>query len=322
MRFRSMHKLVAAVCVALSITSCGQKLSPQETELVKKLTVESIEVQREIVAAEAEASQFQSGLLGLLIKSRVEILKTNHALIEQRIHSIETGAKVTLEVRASSIDLERANALEAEISKQESSIAKAETDTTGSGGLIGVMNAMVLSTERNSLAMLKQQYLVQKYGLATPALKPEQPKDAGNSVSRTDRALAAPITREVANNAKVKDQILIPTLLRKRLSKENYRDFVSLEISFNPQGLDKPARALKGVLRFTDLFDEQKFALNWTVETPTVPGVVFTEAGSGFDYNQFIDSHRWVNSTSIDNMKLKFSVESVIYQDGTKRQLD
>lgn len=112
------------------------------------------------------------------------------------------------------------------------------------------------------------------------------------------------------------------TLLRKQYATQDYQDYVFFDIVFNAKGLDKPARAIKGVLRFTDLFGEQKFAVKWTIEKPIAPGTTHTEKGSGFKYNRFIDSHQWVRSTERENMKVKFRVDNILYQDGTTRAFD
>jgi len=73
---------------------------------------------------------------------------------------------------------------------------------------------------------------------------------------------------------------------------------------------------------FTDLFGEEKFGLRWTLEKPIAPGASYTEVGSGFDYNKFMDSHQWVRHTAMEDMKVKFRVDHILYQDGTKRDLD
>ena len=41
-----------------------------------------------------------------------------------------------------------------------------------------------------------------------------------------------------------------------------------------------------------------------------------------FKYNQFVDSHQWVRSTEKENMKVKFRVDSILYEDGTTRTFD
>ena len=42
---------------------------------------------------------------------------------------------------------------------------------------------------------------------------------------------------------------------------------------------------------------------------------------TGFEYNKFIDRHQWARSTKLKNMKATFTVQSIIYQDGNRRDL-
>ena len=58
--------------------------------------------------------------------------------------------------------------------------------------------------------------------------------------------------------------------------------------------------------------------LNWTIDEPPQPGETIVEKGSGFEYNQFLDPHRWVRATDIEDMTASFTVESILYQDGTR----
>lgn len=252
---------------------------------------------------------------------RLEVLKTNEALIQQRIHALESGAKIAIETIATKADPERAKLLEAELTKQEQKVAEAEAKASlYSGGLIGAMAMMGAATETNSLAMLRQQYLVAKYGLASPQHPPGSPASAAHIAKAPTASEVKPAAKDSAEE--LREQILEATLLRKQNTKQNYQDYIFLDVAFNAKGLDKPARAIKGLLSFTDLFGEQKFGLKWTIDKPLAPSTTYIEKGSGFEYNQFTDSHQWVRSTALENMKVKFRVDSILYEDGTTRNFD
>jgi hypothetical protein len=62
--------------------------------------------------------------------------------------------------------------------------------------------------------------------------------------------------------------------------------------------------------------------MRWTIDKPIKPGETIEEKGSGFKYNQFIDSHNWVLNTQIANLKATFTVSSILYQDGTRRDFE
>lgn len=310
---------VCVLCICLALVGCKKSLSSEELAQVQALRTELDATKQEVSATELQNAKFSGGLVKALIALRLETLKTNEALIQQRIHAIESGAKVTIETVASKADPDRAKMLEEEMMKQELKVSEAEAKANlYSGGLAGTMAVMGAATERNSLAMLRQQYLVAKYGLASPQLGALSPNVSSQTSESSPKAGVPEATPTVADRD-LREQVLAVTLLKKKYAKQDYQDYVFFDISFNPIGLDKPARAIKGVLIFTDLFGEQKFALNWTIEKPVSPGVAHVEKGSGFRFNQFIESHQWVRNAEQDNMKLKFRVDSIIYQDGTSR---
>ena len=314
--------MLCALCAFCFLSGCTRGLTPEEQAQVQALRTELEATKKEVSAAEVQNAQYGGGLVKALITLRLEILRTNEALIQQRIHAIESGSKVTIETVATKADPERAKTLEEEMTRQELKVSEAEAKASlYSGGLVGAMAVMGAATERNSLAMLRQQYLIAKHGLASARQGASAP-NAPSQTSETAPNAEAPETATGSADKDLREQVLDVTLLRKQYAKQDYQDYVFFDIAFNPKGLDKPARAIKGVLIFTDLFGEQKFALKWTIEKPVTPGAVYTEKGSGFEYNQFTDSHQWVRSTEKDNMKVKFRVDSILYQDGTSRSFD
>ena len=136
-------------------------------------------------------------------------------------------------------------------------------------------------------------------------------------------ALSPQSSTTSATESKVPDEvsseIVSVRLLRKRFAEQEYQEFIWFDIEFTAGGLDKPARAIKGVLNFQDLFGEPRMKMNWTIDAPVEPGQTVTEKGTGFKYNQFIDSHQWVRATDPQNMTASFAVTSILYQDGSRR---
>jgi hypothetical protein len=304
--------ILYTIFVVALLGGCNRSLSPEEQIQVQALQTELETTKKEVTAAELKNAQINGGLLKVLTLVRLEILKTNVALIQQRIHAIESGAKVTIETLATKPDPKRAMQLEEEVTKQEAKLSDVEAKAKQySGGLVGAMAVMGVATETNSLAMLRQQYLIAKYGLASlPQIPP----------SEVSPALEAEPVADTGEE--LREQILDVKLVKKQSQKQNYQDYVFFDVEFSANGLDKPARAIKGILRFNDLFGEQMFALKWTIEKPIGPGATYIEKGSGFEYNQFIDAHKWVRSTAIENMKVKFRVDNILYEDGTSQSFD
>lgn len=118
------------------------------------------------------------------------------------------------------------------------------------------------------------------------------------------------------------DGIIVARLLRKKFSHQGYEDYVFFDIEFTARGLDRPARAIKGVLLLQDLFGETHLPLNWTIDHPLSPGEIFVEKGSGFKFNQFIEKHQWARNTEMENMRAIFRVTSILYADGSRKDID
>lgn len=74
---------------------------------------------------------------------------------------------------------------------------------------------------------------------------------------------------------------------------------------------------MKGLLTFSDLFGELKFALNVTINDGMTPGRPHRTPGTGFSYNQFIDEHQWMVTTELSDMICALENVHVIYADGS-----
>lgn len=150
-----------------------RKLTPEEQQQVSDLKAELATIDQELAAIRSEDKLYSGGLIKSLIAVRQEVVKTTRALVQQRIHAIESGAPVKVETVSATPDRERANQLAQELTAQTSEVkaARAEAERY-SGGLVGALKASTVATQENTLAMLRQQYVMAKYGLVTPTAKP------------------------------------------------------------------------------------------------------------------------------------------------------
>lgn len=297
------------------VTACGAQPSPEELAIAEELKGELESVRAEIAAADEKNAALAGGLVKALVETRLEILKTTEALLQQRIHAIEGGAKVEITVGGSDPDPDLAEALEAEIAEQKEELEEARKEAARySGGLVAAMKSATVATAEQTLAMLTQRYLSAKYGL--PGTLPQS-----MSVGAQSEAASLPADSgqsEALSDSNVAREIVKVRLLRKRYTERDYQDYIFFDIEFTATGLDKPARAIKGILHLQDLFGEARMNINWTIDVPLAPGQSTTEKGTGFKFNQFMDSHQWVRSTDLENMTASMTVTSVLYQDGTR----
>jgi hypothetical protein len=99
-----------------------------------------------------------------------------------------------------------------------------------------------------------------------------------------------------------------------------YEDHIWFDITYVAGTIVKPARALKGVLCFADIFGEVKFRINVTVNERLDPAHPLHQEGIGFTYNQFMPEHQWMLTTLEADMKISFLTTNVIYADGTSEE--
>lgn len=168
-----MKKGIFAICfIAALLSGCFEKeLTADEIALVSNLKIELAETKKSIDQSQAQDALYSGGLVKGLIAVRLEVLKTNEALLQQRIHAIEGRAPVKINTFVIEENSVLAEELSKEIEQAQSDLLIAETEASAySGGLVGAMKAAAVATQKNTIAMLKQRYLSAKYGLLSPTL--------------------------------------------------------------------------------------------------------------------------------------------------------
>lgn len=163
---RARGFVVCILAIAM-LQGCMEKdLTPEQKAYVSRLEAELSQTKQSIDEASKSASAYSGGLIKDLISTRIEILKTNQALLEQRILAVQSQGGVKIETTASKPDEEAASKLTIEINKAKAAITSAKVEVAQySGGLIQALKLSTIVTSEQTLAMLEQQYLVAKYGL-------------------------------------------------------------------------------------------------------------------------------------------------------------
>lgn len=290
------------------------------------------QVKNQIQAANLDAQKYQGGLAQMLAQIRIEILRISQSLIEQRILADKLGAEANIVVTASVPNPALAKQLEEEISEQRSkvSLARAEADRY-SGGLVQSLAEVSVATERNTLAMLEQQLLVARYGMALPTSSLGN-GDASSPVSALDSGQIKPPPlppppahpQALAARAPEESQVVrFPVSIERRrvlpadIFSGRLMEQLSFDFQITPSGLRKDTRSIKGSFEFCDLFGEVQFSLTYTVNGRISAGRSFRQSGLGFDYNDFVPNQRWLRNTDISDMKCFFKVDQILYSDGS-----
>ncbi|NNE43057.1 MAG: hypothetical protein HKN12_02515 [Gemmatimonadetes bacterium] len=99
-----------------------------------------------------------------------------------------------------------------------------------------------------------------------------------------------------------------------------YEDYLRVEVAYDTTPLLKPAVALKGTLEFADPFGEVRFTMPAHVNDRIQPGEELEHAGLRFKFNQFRDTHLWMNRTDPEEMVVHLRVSAVRYADGTDEE--
>jgi ribosomal protein L40E len=132
-----------------------------------------------------------------------------------------------------------------------------------------------------------------------------QQGSAAQAVAGTDRATS----------------MVLVEIQNKRFQKGEYEKYLWWDATYSSAGLTKETRAIKGVMEFADLFGEVQFRLKVVINDPMQPGKSLNAPGIGFSINEFMQAHRWMLTTDVSDMSVKFRIESIIYTDGTKETL-
>jgi hypothetical protein len=305
---RKLGICVLLFCVlALGVCKGSQRNDPQTIAKIEELKKELAPTRAEIDDAVKKDKEIAGGLVKALISVRLEILKTNEALLQQRIQALESGAPFKVEVLGSTPNEQEAISLEKEIQAKREELAAQKKDAARySGGLILAMKESAIATNENTIAMLDQRRLIAKYGLFYK-LGGEKGGTAPTEIEEKKQTALLP-----------SEELIAVKITKKNHEKIEYREYMTFDVEWNPINIKKPGRSVKGILEFCDLFGDARFRIAVTIDDPLTPGQVFVQRGIGFDYNEFDEGHNWVRSTDVKNMTFRFQVSSILYADGER----
>lgn len=134
---RHMHMVGILLMLVCGCTSGAQTLTPEQKQTVALLQQDLTRVRQEIDQAAKEDATYDGGLIKALIAVRLEILRTNAALIEQRVHALQGGAKSSVVVNVTKADPTRAAEIAKDIASQKTKVADARREADSySGGVV------------------------------------------------------------------------------------------------------------------------------------------------------------------------------------------
>jgi hypothetical protein len=246
--------------LALFGQACTAELSPEQKEQVAHLKQDLERIHKDIERAKQDDAAYIGGLIKTLIAVRLEVLRTNEALVEQRIHTLEGRARSQLVVNVSQPDAAKTAELAKDIEAQKAKVAEARVEADRySGGLIQAMAEASVATARNTLTMLEQQYFIARYGLAIPTLSTAGASGEGTTSVKQETTAKVPASAAPTPSAELKAStcLKIDTFDSSILSSNN----VFTELAWKVDVSNSCAEPFGARVKFT-IYDKDEFKLD------------------------------------------------------------
>jgi hypothetical protein len=307
-----MKKINFFLSLSLLFISCAkaQNFDPQP------LKNEIAGLEQTIVKARAESGQYSGGLIKALLDSRIQILENTKAMLEQRLAAGNYGVKISYKVdgkeyiapanKAAIIKNLESEALQL---SQELANAKKEADKY-SGGLVQAMALSTVATIQQQLAMLDMKRCALIYDIPLFAFIGG---GTNTDMSANTPVSAAGLPKEAPSEI---DSMFDVKLTGKRVFEANY----SKQLGFNlllTNHTEKDIKAVQGVCIFSDLFDQEILRLNITLEENVPAGQSVKNNDYSMELNQFMAEHNRLRTIEMENLKMRFEAQAIIFKDGS-----
>ena len=134
-------------------------------------------------------------------------------------------------------------------------------------------------------------------------------------IEAEQKALQEKAAREEAERiARLQDAVMV-TCFKKGFQKVNYQDYLTYGFAIENKS-DKPIRAIKGTLRFTDLFDDEISSIRFTYDDPVGVGEI-AKWNAQTDYNQFDSDDSKLKNKDLEDLKVVWEPIKIIFEDGS-----
>ncbi len=129
----------------------------------------------------------------------------------------------------------------------------------------------------------------------------------------------AELAAEAKAEARAEEQVLREavnlTVYEKSFSEGDWEDYIRIKCRYENRS-DKEIRAFQGVVRFKDIFGDLIYESSLKIADPVAAGAKGSWTG-GIEYNQFMDDHKALRNTALEDMKIDWTPLTVIFADGT-----
>ncbi len=101
----------------------------------------------------------------------------------------------------------------------------------------------------------------------------------------------------------------------KGFQKIDWQDYITFKFAFENKS-EKDIRAFKGTVIFTNLFDEEVYSINLTYDQ-AIPALRTVTWNAQTDFNPYLDKDVLLKSKSLDDLKIKWNPEKIIFTDNS-----
>lgn len=130
-----------------------------------------------------------------------------------------------------------------------------------------------------------------------------------------EKKLAEKAKIEEAEKVKRLGGALTVSLFEKGFAKYNYQDYITYKFVFENKK-DKDIKAFTGQIIFNDLFDKKISSLNLTYDDGVSANSI-KNWNAQTDYNQFMDKDVALKNKDVEDLKVEWIPEKIIYKDGS-----
>lgn len=134
-------------------------------------------------------------------------------------------------------------------------------------------------------------------------------------IEAEQKALQEKAAREEAERIARLQEAVMVTCFKKEFQEVNYQEYITYGFAIENKS-DKPIRAIKGTLRFTDLFDDEISSIRFTYDDPVGAGEI-AKWNAQTDYNQFDSDDSKLKNKDLEDLKVVWEPIKIIFEDGS-----
>jgi hypothetical protein len=143
-------------------------------------------------------------------------------------------------------------------------------------------------------------------------------EDTKRQQDQEKRRMTKARAEEEAQRVTLRDALTV-TVFDKAFQNVAHQDYVTIRVAYeNTSGKD--IRGFKGVLQFNDLFGAEIVPFTISEDEPLRMGETKRQ-GWTLKYNQFKDEHVKLRNTVLDNLKIDWKPQIILFSDGTSMEV-